>query len=97
MIYQSLAISSQRPKCANSAQAGANAYETVRNRRVKFRNFQTITGPCLTLSHRLGKVSYSESDLLHWMASYRSCPESGVIHSTLNFGSGQTRMNINLF
>jgi len=58
---------------------------------------KTITGSVITLSHRLGKVSYCESDLLHWMASYRSCPETGVIHSTLNFGSGQTRMNINLF
>ena len=32
---QSRAISSQKPKCANLAHAGANAYETVGNRRVK--------------------------------------------------------------
>ena len=34
-MSQSCAISSQRPKCANLAQAGANAYETVGNRPVK--------------------------------------------------------------
>ena len=35
MISQSRAISSQRPKYANLAHAGANAYENVWNRRVK--------------------------------------------------------------
>ena len=30
------AISSQKPKCANSAPVGNNAYETVGNRQVKF-------------------------------------------------------------
>ena len=34
MISQSL-MSSQRPQCANLAPAGANAYETLGNRRVK--------------------------------------------------------------
>ena len=34
-MFQSRAISSQRPKCVNLAQAGTNAYETVGSRRVK--------------------------------------------------------------
>ena len=34
-MSQSRAIYFRRPKCANLAQAGSNAYETVGNRRVK--------------------------------------------------------------
>ena len=33
-MFQSFAISSQRPKCANLAQAGTNANETAGNRPV---------------------------------------------------------------
>ena len=39
----SFAISSQRPKCANLAQAGTNAYETVGNLPVKIGNSATLT------------------------------------------------------
>ena len=37
-MSQSRAIVSQRPKCANLAQDGTNAYETVGNRPVKLGN-----------------------------------------------------------
>ena len=40
-MSQSRAISSQRPKCANLAQAGTNAYGTVGNRRVNMLFFVT--------------------------------------------------------
>ena len=39
---QSSAISSRRTKCANSAQAGTNAYEAVGNRPVKASFFEII-------------------------------------------------------
>lgn len=59
--------------------------------------FQVSTGEVITLATRHGSNSYFASDVLHWMASYGTCPETGVIHSPLQHGNGHTRMNINLF
>lgn len=58
---------------------------------------KVVSGPCITLTTRQGSKSYSEQDLLHWMASFGTCPETGVIHSPLAFGDGRTSMNVNLF
>merc|ERR1712228_468309 len=58
---------------------------------------KVVTAPVVTLTNRHGTTSYCEDDLLHWMASYGTCPETGVIHCMLAYGDGRTRMAINLF
>jgi len=58
---------------------------------------KVVSGDVITFNNRNGSKSYNEEDLLHWMASYGTCPDNGVIHSPLTFGNGQTRMNVNLF
>ena len=60
-ISQSRAISSQRPKCANLASAGANAYETVGNGRVKIR----------------GKATRSVQGKNFWLPGFGAFSDSG--------------------
>ena len=58
---------------------------------------KVVTGPSISLTNRHGIKSYCEEDLLHWMASYGTCPETGIVHCMLANGDGRTRMAINLF
>ena len=50
-MRQSRVISSQRPKCAHLAHAGANVYETVGNRRVKVIQNNVISPLIVNLSN----------------------------------------------
>ena len=68
MISRSRAISTQRPICDSLAQAGTYAYDSVENRRVKFRQIFTcsyITKSTIMWTSR-GIGNWYSFPLLHW-------------------------------